>query len=68
MRAIGRIEMPDLDRIQSEANTLLEENNLPTCMTIKPIADQDTYNPTVIGHSNEQKYVIKVTFRNLDLK
>jgi len=65
-RAKGRAPFPDMDRLSSEINETLAAHNLPLCHRIEPVADGDTMNPNLIGHSASRKYVIKVATRNID--
>lgn len=66
MRSVGRARFPDLDELLTEINCLLEENNLPRCNKILPVADGDTANPNVIGFADTRKFVIKISLRYPD--
>ncbi|MBA3708375.1 MAG: aminoglycoside phosphotransferase family protein [Planctomycetes bacterium] len=55
--------MPDLERLLRETNDLLKAQDIPLCRTLSGMTFQDTYNPTVLGHADGRRYVIKVCLR-----
>lgn len=61
-RAPGRIPMPDFEKIRADANHALREAGLPLCKMVQPVADGDTMNPQVVGHTDGPRYVIKVVY------
>lgn len=67
MRASGRASLPDLGLVLTEANKALLEAGLPSCAEVKPVADGDTANPTLIAKGAERLYVVKVVQPRADL-
>lgn len=63
MRPANRVPMPDLKRLLLELNHLLCSFGYPECYAIRPIAYQDTANPTVIAEAVNRRYVVKACYR-----
>jgi hypothetical protein len=61
-RPPGRIPMPDLEQVRTDANLALGRSGLPACTMVEPVADGDTMNPQVVGYTDGPRYVIKVVY------